>query len=75
LKDEFSSTADLFLRLDISPIRGATDSGVDPLIQKGDEPIGSFFPKDFNTSQIMVIVEQSDLFVDERNGGLIETTV
>jgi hypothetical protein len=45
------------------------------LIQKGDKPIGSFLPEDFDPSRIMVMVEQSDLFTDERNRSLIETTV
>jgi hypothetical protein len=45
------------------------------LIQKGDKPVGSFFPKDFDPRRVMIVIQESDFFTDERNRGFIETAV
>jgi len=45
------------------------------LIQKRDKSIGSLFPEDLDPGGVMIMVQKSDLFPDERNWSLIETTV
>jgi hypothetical protein len=45
------------------------------LIEKGNKPIGSLFPKDFDPRGVMIVIQECDFFTDERNRGFIETAV
>jgi hypothetical protein len=54
---------------------GAMDAEVDPLVEKGDKPIGVFFQKDLDSRRVLLMVKENDGFADEGHGGLIETTV
>jgi len=51
------------------------DPEVDLLVQKGDKPEGAFFQEDLDSGGVVLMVQQSDLFTNERDGGFIEATV
>jgi hypothetical protein len=75
LKGQSSTLKGSFLGLDLQGMTDPADPEVDLLVQKGDKPEGALFQEDLDSGRVMLMVQESDLFANQRYGGFIEATV
>jgi len=45
------------------------------LIEKGDKPVGSLLPEDFDPSRIRIMVKEGYRFTDQRDRSFVETAI
>jgi hypothetical protein len=72
---KLSAAPTSFFLLNLGSMVGALDPEVDPLVEKGDKPVGVLFQKDLDSRRVLLMVEENDGFADEGHWSLIETAV